>query len=477
MPSKQRARSVATTELGYAVSYPGNYWQIDQEATPELRWPLSSRVYELMRRQDAQVTSVLRAMTLPVRRSKWRIDANGARPEVAELVAYDLGLPLVGADQEAIQIKKPNRSKGRFSWAEHVQLAMLMIQYGHMFFEQVYRIDDTDGLAHIRKLAPRMPRTIASITVARDGGLQAISQYAMGFSSMDSNTGIAVGPGGEYIIPVERIVAYVNDREAGNWVGQSVLRPAYKHWVIKDRLMRVQAQTIERNGMGVPVYEAGELETDDDLANGQKLASSFRAGDAAGAALPFGAHLRLLGVEGQLPDADAAIRYHDEQIGRAVLAHFLNLGSSTGSWALGSTFADFFVMSLQTMAQYIADIANQHIIEDLVDINWGEDEPAPKLVFDEIGSQQTPVAAALKMLVDGGIIQPDRMLEAAVRQQYSLPMKDPDAPELEPKALISTGGTIDQSGEIDTPLQTTTGPTAPDPGSKKMGDQSVVNDK
>jgi hypothetical protein len=58
----------------------------------------------------------------------------------------------------------------------------------------------------------------------------------------------------------------------------------------------------------------------------------------------------LVGVDGDLPDADTPIRYHDEQIARAVLAHFLNLGTQTGSWALGTTFADFFTLSLQSVA-------------------------------------------------------------------------------------------------------------------------------
>jgi hypothetical protein len=69
-----------------------------------------------MRRTDAQVASVLRAVTLPIRRT-WRVDPNGARDEVAELVAADLGLPLVGDDGE---IAADGRTKDRFSWAEHL---------------------------------------------------------------------------------------------------------------------------------------------------------------------------------------------------------------------------------------------------------------------------------------------------------------------------------------------------------------------
>jgi phage gp29-like protein len=266
-------------------------------------------------------------------------------------------------------------------------------------------------LARLRKLAPRMPKTIERIEVAADGGLVSITQY----SSMAGKP--------QRDIPVNRLVSYVHDREGGNWLGRSLLRPAYKHWLIKDRLLRVDAQTIERNGMGIPVYEAAEGETD--LAPGLKMAKAWRSGDSSGAATPHGAKLRLAAPEGDLPQALPSIRYHDEQIGRAVLAHFLNLGTQTGSWALGTTFADFFTLSLQTLAQQIADTVTQHVIEDWVDINFGETEPAPKLTFDEIGSRQAATAQAIKMLADAGILLPDRSLEEAARQQFGLPPKDP----------------------------------------------------
>ncbi|WP_157779115.1 DUF935 family protein [Micromonospora sp. WMMA2032] len=394
------------SEIGYAHSgTTGQWWeQLDDEPTPELRWPRSVAVYDAMRTQDAQVASVLRAVSLPVRRTPWRIDATGVRPEVARLVAEDLGLPIAGQPDDPTA----ERSRDRFSWPEHLRQALLMLVFGHSFFEQVYRIQD--GRARLRKLAPRMPRTIERVDVADDGGLVSITQFS-------AKVGRVQRP-----IPVGRLVAYVHDREGGNWLGRSLLRPAYKHWLIKDRLLRVQAQTIERNGMGIPVYEGAEGE--DDLTRGLAMAKAWRAGDSAGSATPHGAKLRLAGVEGSLPDANPAIRYHDEQIARAVLAHFLNLGTQTGSWALGTTFADFFTLSLQTLAQQVADVATQHIVEDIVDLNFGESEPAPRVVFDEIGSRQAATAQALKMLADAGILLPDRSLEEAARQQFGLPAKD-----------------------------------------------------
>jgi hypothetical protein len=298
-----------------------------------------------------------------------------------------------------------------------------MLPFGYSYFEQVYRIDD-QLRARLRKLGPRLPKTIEDVEVASDGGLISIQQYS-------AMTATRVAP-----IPVSRLVCYVYEKEGGNWLGTSLLRPAYKHWLIKDRLLRVQAQTIERNGMGIPLYIGQEGASGGDLDAGLVMAQAWRAGEAAGSSIPHGANLLLRGVEGDLPDAMPAIRYHDEQIARAVLAHFLNLGTQTGSWALGTTFADFFTLSLQTLAQQVADTATQHIVEDLVDLNWGPDEPAPRVVFDEIGSRQAATAQAIKVLVDAGVIFPDEFLEETVRQQFGLPPKDDD-PNLPPDGSLS----------------------------------------
>jgi len=404
--------SAPTTEIGRAVDASTWWARVKDEPTPELRWPLSVRVWDRMRRQDAQVASVLRAVTLPVRRTPWRIDPNGARDEVVELVARDLGLPIVGTDGPI----PTARSRDRFSWPKHLRMALLSLPLGHMPFEQVYRVDEPrPGGVHLRKLAPRMPRTLTAINVADDGGLISIEQAGVGRP-----------------IPVERLVMYTNDQEGGNWLGSSLLRPAYKFWLLKDRMLRVQAATVERNGMGVPIYEGGPREKD--LKKGEQIAKDHRAGESAGAAIPYQAKLTLQGVQGALPNADPVIRYYDEQIARNALGHFLNLGTQTGSWALGTTFADFFTLSLQTVAQDIADVANEHIVEDLVDVNWGVEEPAPRLVFDEIGSRSFATAEAIKLLVDAGALSRDQPLEQFLRQKFGLPARsDDELPPVDPQ--------------------------------------------
>lgn len=408
--------SIPTAEKGYTVAK-ATWWDPNpEESAPELLWPRNIEVYDHMRRTDSQVMSVLRAVMLPIRRTGWRLERNGASDDVVAFISEELGLPVVGSEPI-----RPVRTRGRFSWSEHLYHALLMLPFGHSPFEQVYAV--RDGRVHLHKLGWRPPRTISKIEVAADGGLVAIQQHSA--TTGDTST-----------MSVDRLVMYVNEREGGNWLGASLLRPAYKFWILKDRLLRVQALTVDRNGMGVPVYTASDREIAGEspehraaretaeLEAGAKLATSVRSGASAGAAVAPGATLALLGVEGTLPDADTPIRYYDEQIARSVLAHFLNLGTQTGSWALGSTFANFFVSSLQATADHIADVATQHIVEDLVDLNWGEDERAPRIVPDAIGSTRDATAEAVKMLIDCGALIPDEPLEDFLRQAHSLPAAD-----------------------------------------------------
>ncbi|KAB1867328.1 phage portal protein family protein [Microbacterium algeriense] len=415
------------SETGYQVdsTLPGwmDWVAETNEDNPDLQWPKSINVFDRMRREDPQVKSVLRAVTLPIMRTEWAIDGTGCRPEVVAHIAADLGLPIKGQPPMA-----PLRTKGRFSFKEFLRLALLFLVYGHSYFEQVYDQTSDPGRTHLAKLAWRPPRTISNIEVARDGGLIAIEQGGLLGS-------------GKVRIKVKDLVAFVHEREGANWLGESLLRSAYKMWILKDRVLRIQALTAERNGLGMPVFTVGEPPEGDfdqmvewldaEIKRGLEIVKQARAGEAAGVSLSKGSTFQFVGVSGKLPDTDKPIRYYDEQIARAVLAHFLNLGTETGSWALGSTFANFFTDSLNAVAQNIADVIQQHVIEDLVDLNWGPNEPAPRLVPAAIGEQQQITAEAIKGLIESGAVQVDDGLRAYVRDKFGLPVEDllPNTPD------------------------------------------------
>ena len=414
------------TEKGYVSGLGGSMYgwdsQFDQfETNPELLWPNTVRVFTRMGREDGRLASVLQALTLPVRRTDWRIDPNGARDAVVEHVATDLGLRIVGADEN----QPTPRQRGRFSWSKHLAQSLSYLRYGHSLFETVYRVEG--GMVHLDRLSPRPQSSIAQWHVGRDGDLLGVEQWPAGLFVGRGFTVQVAGPGAG-IIPGDRLVCYSRDPEPGMWTGESVLRPAYKHWIAKDELMKIEIAAARRHGIGVPVaWTPPELDDNEAaISQYQQTASAYRGGSSAGMGLPSEAKFSIMSPNGTPMDPRRAIEYHDHQMAIASLAHFLNLDGKGGSYALASVQADTFIQSVSVVADTIRDTVQASVIEPLVDWNWGVDEPCPRLVFDEIGSRQDATAAALQMLVNAGLLTPDRRLEAFVREASGLPTPDPE---------------------------------------------------
>lgn len=401
-----------TSELGGVASFNSYFlsWGafVDtRESTQELMWPTSRDTYDLMF-NDAQVRGLLMSMVLPITRYRWFLDPKGARPEIVQALAEDLGLPILGMSQEE-QVARRRRNKNRFSHHKHLEQTLTMsLKYGFMMYEQVAEI--REGMARLKKLGPRMPHTIDNINVEKDGGLKSIEQPGNGhFQKIE--------------IPVGRLVAYVWDQEPGHWVGRSMLRSMYKAWLIKDRVIRVGAINIERAGAGIPIIEAPPGATKEQIAALGLMATKFKAGEASGGAVPNGSKLQLPGVQGTQPDAAGYIRLMNEEMARSSLQMFMQLGQTeTGSRALGEEFIDYFALAQQATAKWYADITNEHVVEDWVDWNFGEDELAPEIVFIADEDPDTSVTE-LRDLIESGAVTVDTELENWVRSKRSMPSK------------------------------------------------------
>lgn len=404
-------REIGQTAEAWAV--PGSVlgWSAvtqDTEHVRQWRFPESVRTVEKMR-TDSQVHGLWMAVQLTLRRYRWCIDPRDADPAVAQRMAEDLNLPLLGEKPRA-----PKRTKDRFSHDDHLRHALLAALYGFYFFEQVGRIDGTQW--RLRKLAPRTPQSLDEIRIAQDGGLVGIKQR-VGLNSPE--------------IPVTSLVAYSWDREGGNWYGRSMLRPLYKHWLRKDELLRLDIMKHRRNAMGVPVAKAtNEDVTPQQLKAAQEVASKVRAGEQSAAAMPYGLDLAMEGVRGSLTDIVESIRYDDQAMARAWLQMFAELGQTpNGSRALGTSLLDFYAMGIETMAIWYRDTTNAHVIEDAVDWNEGEDAEAPALVFEPNENSAELSIEQLATSVEKGLITVDPELEEYIRDHHRLPKRGQrDAP-------------------------------------------------
>ena len=110
-------------EVGYARAVRNRALEDDNRA---LVFPRSADTFAKMLREDAQVTAIFRAVSLPIRRANWQLDANGAPPEVVAHVAEDLRLRVRGDDPH-----KPLAPRaGRVSWEKHLEQALYSLVFG-----------------------------------------------------------------------------------------------------------------------------------------------------------------------------------------------------------------------------------------------------------------------------------------------------------------------------------------------------------
>jgi hypothetical protein len=137
-----------------------------------------------------------------------------------------------------------------------------------------------------------------------------------------------------------------------------------------------------------------------------------------------GTTFQLVGVSGTTVDPLPVIAYHDQAVSKAMLAMFLDLGHDTGARSLGDTFVDFFTASLQAVADQIAETATEHIIRDLVEENFGPDEPYPVLTPGNLSEQQAVSITTLAALSNAKLIIPDGKLEEHIRTRFGLPEVD-----------------------------------------------------
>jgi hypothetical protein len=386
-----------TTERGTMLQWAASFmpeWSIleamdELETNSKLTFPTSIDTYHNMR-TDPQIQGLLTGAIWPLLRMAWFIDPNGARPEAVDKISADLNLPVedpaapppkigpTGVPQSTPRQQfNQRRTQRRFNFLDHLETALDAIAYGFTMFEQVGYIGK-DGLFHYSKLALRPAQTISEIHLAKDGMIKFIRQGNLLETPIDVN----------------RLVAYPFQRRGANWHGRSMLRGCYAPWLLKDRAMRVGVMNIQRAGVGTPIAQGPPGASEADLNLLSNMAQRLVAGDRSGGAIPYGAQLRLIGVEGGQPDTVGFIKLMNEEMSRSFFQMFMQLGQSTsGSRSLGETFVEYHKLVTEYLAQWFTMIFNEHVIEDDIEWNYGPDEEfAPLLAWkwDTEGSDRNP---------------------------------------------------------------------------------------
>jgi hypothetical protein len=369
---------------------------------PALRWPRSIRTYEDMRR-DGQVQGLLTSVYLPIRHMDWYVDPNGTTGTMAQEIAEDFGLPILGEEAG------DSEDSPGIQFDEHLRLALLALALGHQFFEEsgVIEGEGSSMKYRLRKLSQRPQSTINRISVEPSGDLISIRQ-------------IGSLPAPE--VSADRMLPYVWDREGANWAGRPLLYGIYRHWLLKDELIRGDA-VMHRRFSGIPIIEQTAPGVVDQAAHesAAQAAQSLRAGDTSGLSTPYGLRLRLAGVEGALPNAIKSVEYHDAQMARAFMQMFAELGK-VGSRALGTTLLDHYGQGVIAVAHWYRRSVMQ-LVRRIIIRNYGTDEQVPKITFRQEDHEDI-TGQELVGLIDSGAIVVDDDLEETIRSRANLPPRN-----------------------------------------------------
>jgi len=355
-----------------------------------------------MLKSDATVRAVYLVVTLPIESAKWTIKFDGDMDDKDKFIK-DYCEKMLFDDMT-------------ITWQSFIRQVLSFVAYGFSLFEVVYELDKENNVAKIRKLAPRLQKTIKKWIIDETGGLAGIEQQAYFVKGNTTNyKTVRIG--------VDKLVLFTHRQEGSNFEGDSILRSAYKHWFIKDKLYLIQAIGLERFALGVPVIYLPKGATPEDKEYAKHIVRSWRSLEGAGMVLPDTA--RVDHIEGRYKEGpiQAAIEEHDRAILRSVLASFLSLGShGVGSWALSRDQSDLFLMSLNSITKTISDTMNRYVIKPWVDRNFGKRKTYPQLVCENISKMSnTEVLQSLSILMRLGLIEKSEELVNWAYNRWDLP--------------------------------------------------------
>ncbi|MBT9144610.1 MAG: hypothetical protein DDT42_00452 [candidate division WS2 bacterium] len=367
---------------------------IDEEYNPDLKGMQGLKVYDRMRRSDGMVQAMLLAIELPLRNAEWYIEPFDNDKKTAEFITEALFKHMT------------------ISFDELLQHIFLMLPFGYSIFEKIFELQD--GQYWWKKLAPRLPKTLYQWKFDDAGGLQGIVQQAY-------------QPNGAYrevAIPVEKLLVFTHRREGSNYSGMSILRPAYKHWYIKEKLYKISVIGLERQAIGVPKGKLPRGYTTKDKEMMEDIVRNIRINEESGMVLPEGFDVEILKGEIESDKLLAHIKHHDALMAKSILAQFLQLTEGRGgSFALSRDQSDFFLMSLGSLANYICNIINRYAIPQLVDYNFTV-QGYPKLIYTNLEiTDKAGIIDGVDKLVKGQVLIPDNNLEEFMRNLLSLPQK------------------------------------------------------
>jgi phage gp29-like protein len=381
---------------------------VDEEFLNDLKGTRGIKMYKEMSNNDPTIGAFLRAIKSLVDQVEWRVESEGSTK----------------ADLKAKAFIKESFERIKFD--SLISEILSVIVYGWAWFEKVYTKED--GMICWKKWSLRSQDSLVDWEFTDRGDVIGLNQQAP--------------PTYELVyIPKSKSIHFVVDIYKSNPEGKSLLRNAYEPYFYKKNLSKIEAIGIERDMVGMPVIwvPANIINgvTSDDITAREaykKLITSIRVDDQMGVMMPLEYDengnkvydLSLLQSGGKKAiDTTPIINRFKADILMSVLADFLQLGhDKVGSFALGSSKTDMFVLSLNSLLKNISCTIEDQAIKELLELNAMEVTYPIKFNYSDIESADLGILGDfVNKVSSAGFLTPDFVTENALREAADLPLK------------------------------------------------------
>lgn len=407
---------------------------VQDEPLPSLQGLRGVKVWREMADSDAVVGAMLFIIKQQVRKIEIQV-------EPADLPE---GHPLGSEAQKAVDWVKGCLDDMQTPMVDVKAEAATMLEYGFapMEFVLKYRHGQEgerkskfdDGLLGIYKISLRAQETIDQWQIADNGDIEGLQQTPPN--------------GRQRFIPIEKLLLFRTTSIKNNPEGRSVLRNAYRPWLMKKMIERVEGIGIERDVAGLPMVRmpmslikaklAGDPTATQMYNSYMQLATHVRRDTKEGIVMPSDwddqgkgrlYEFELLASPAKrATDTNGPINRYSQEIAQSCLVDFILLGhGARGTQALATTKVDVFLDSIQGYMDNMASTL-QRIVEVLWEVNGLNPEVMPRLKADNT-RQVDPerLAQLIQSLAAAGLpIFPDPITEDWVRKRVGLPEPSPE---------------------------------------------------
>lgn len=399
-----------------------NYWGLPQwdEINAKLVGPAGQYVFDQMYRSDPDIRRLVLMVSAPIVSGSWTLepyggdDATDQDREIADAIWWGLN-----------NYMSP-------SFTEHLGQALpLMIRAGFAPFERVWGTTTYKGktLSMPSSLQVRLPRSVWRWWQDEFGAMTYIGQIIPSKPTV--------------VIPASELVYYRLGGEGDNWMGVSMLRGAYKPWMYKDKLERIDAIGQERKAVGVPIVYRSQGADPATLSQVETIFASLHTNEVGFVMMPgpkgnpgstggWGNNDWLVDViqfDSSSGDSiQASLTYHQLAIAGSVLGDFMQLGHhQVGAKATADVQMDPFITATMAFAETGPLPPLNRLVDDIRKANWPKADGSPTLTVnltDEASLSE--IATYVNLLVSQNAMQVDPELEDWLRERGGLPPANGD---------------------------------------------------